>query len=225
MRMQLLKFSSLIFKPKIKKLFIMESKHTKPLILCYDWAKERFYDEPNLIRFWSKVNKGIEEDDCWIWTAGKNIDGYGLFSAKKGIGIWQSNNAHRISFALHNPGIVMPSHVCHSCDNPPCVNPKHLWAGSALLNSLDAKMKGRNRPFPNMSEGQFHHSAKLNALDIATIIRMHQLSMPASDLAIYFSVSKSTISTIIHSQRRVNEYAEILNTFNKIEVKFNVYPD
>ena len=86
-------------------------------------------------RFWSKVDKS---GDCWIWTANRNAKGYGFFK----IGSVNSL-AHRVSYDLC-VGEIPDGMLClHRCDNPPCVNPKHLWIGSNQQNMDDMKRKGR----------------------------------------------------------------------------------
>lgn len=88
-------------------------------------------------RFWEKVDK---TGDCWEWTGFKNRQGYGQFqvSTKNG------QPAHRVSFELANGKIPDGMHVCHKCDNPPCVRPDHLFLGTPSDNMKDMVKKGRN---------------------------------------------------------------------------------
>ena len=90
-------------------------------------------------RFMAKVSVQEGDDPCWEWTAAKNKAGYGMF--------WMPPNsvlAHRASYMLYEGEIPEGKFVCHSCDNPSCVNPDHLWIGDAHDNHRDMLHKGRS---------------------------------------------------------------------------------
>ena len=88
-------------------------------------------------RFWSKV-RVLGDDDCWIWT-GSKLRGYGLLCVKH-----KTLRATRISWMLANGREPLPEmDICHTCDNPECVNPAHLWEGTRSENLKDAWEKGR----------------------------------------------------------------------------------
>jgi hypothetical protein len=92
-------------------------------------------------RFWPKVDRG-GSDECWEWIGSRHPDGYGRIGAggKHGGTIY----AHRASWEIH--GNKIPNGLCvlHHCDNPPCVNPAHLFLGTQADNIKDKVAKGRN---------------------------------------------------------------------------------
>ena len=90
-------------------------------------------------RFWEKVSK---TDSCWVWTGVKTRGGYGYLHKSSGTE-QQSRRAHRISWELHNGQIPDGLWVLHKCDNPPCVNPDHLFLGDRKANMDDCAAKGR----------------------------------------------------------------------------------
>lgn len=110
--------------------------------------------------FWSKV-KILDSEKCWEWIGLRGHRGYGIF--KK---FGQPNKrAHRIAFGITHGKIDRALFVCHKCDNPSCVNPGHLFQGTALENTMDALNKGRLRGFPKVIRtwqiGENHWSKRL----------------------------------------------------------------
>jgi len=91
-------------------------------------------------RFWQKVDKSAGKNRCWIWSGAKDKNGYGRITKEKYV---KTYRAHVFSYELHNNQIPKGMLVCHSCDNPPCVNPKHLWIGTVRDNNHDKMKKGR----------------------------------------------------------------------------------
>lgn len=93
------------------------------------------------LRFWEKALLG---DGCWEWQAARDRKGYGRYAPIKGKAVF----AHRFAWEWMNGPIPIGLHICHHCDNPRCVRPDHLFAGTAGDNVRDAKTKGRMIPPP-----------------------------------------------------------------------------
>lgn len=93
-----------------------------------------------------KFMKSIEfKTDCWIYTRGKDRKKYGRFYIGR-----KSLGAHRVSYLIFKGDIDDGLFVCHTCDNPSCVNPQHLWLGTTQKNTEDMMKKGRLKtPFSN----------------------------------------------------------------------------
>jgi hypothetical protein len=115
-------------------------------------------------RFWDKVQIG-NPNECWPWLACKNNWGYGVFVIDK-----KQYGAHRFSWMLANEqDIPTGMQVCHSCDNPACVNPAHLWLGTHSDNVADKVLKGRTTKGRPTTFGENHGRAKLDNQDVREI--------------------------------------------------------
>jgi len=144
-------------------------------------------------RFWMYVNrKGPNE--CWIW-AGSDFDkgGYGRFKIDK-----ERWLVHRVAYAIQfqrDPGELL---VCHTCDNPPCVNPDHLFLGTHTDNNQDASYKGHT------AVGVKHPSHKLTWNDVCEMRRLWATGLYTQErLGRLFGVVQGTVSAVVlHRQRQ-----------------------
>lgn len=89
-------------------------------------------------RFWAKVDRR-GPDECWPWSGSRKPRGYGHFIIGR-----RDHNAHRLAYELANGPITDGMHVLHSCDNPPCCNPAHLFLGTHTDNMHDMRLKSRD---------------------------------------------------------------------------------
>lgn len=138
-------------------------------------------------RFWRYVKKR-SRDDCWLWTAKVERNGYGRIQ-EGGKGSSQIG-AHRLSFRIANG--FDPEVVMHTCDNPPCVNPAHLRAGTFKENTADMIAKGRKRTVVPL--GTNHPRAKLTE-DQVRFIRNNP-DIGHKRLAKMFEVGPTTIRSV-----------------------------
>lgn len=144
-------------------------------------------------RFWSKV---VVADGCWYWTASVNSAGYGRIS-------WQGvpKLAHRVSWELHYGAIPSGLLVCHHCDNPPCVNPEHLFLGTKLDNSIDMVAKGRSPKACGEKSGM----AKLTASQVADIRRLVRSGETQVFVASIYGVHPAHVSRLVNRKRWAHE--------------------
>lgn len=159
---------------------------------CYDASgqqRRKNYTHLSLEElFWPKVQKGTTEDDCWGWVGNTSPRGYGLVAAK-----WiraAAIRANRVSWMIHFGEIPDGLFVCHSCDNPPCTNPKHLFLGTAADNSADRLRKGRR--------GNMSH--KLDPDYIPVIRRWLADGDAQRKVALCFGVTQATVRRVGNGQ-------------------------
>lgn len=137
-------------------------------------------------RFWEKVRKTSR---CWLWT-GQRPNGYGrldTYAPKRA-----NYSAHRMSWTIHKGEIPSGLHVLHRCDNPACVNPKHLFLGDQKANNADKIAKKRH-----VRGSGFPHS-KLTDKSVASIKAQYQKGgITQTSLAGKYGVSRSQISGIV----------------------------
>ena len=123
-----------------------------------------------------------QSDGCWEWLGPKNHNGYGVLSVGKG----KKMLAHRWSYDFFNK-LFNQMHVCHSCDNPLCVNPKHLFAGTDADNHDDKAKKLRA-------------GKALNPSDVFEIKNLFKLPITLEEIAKRYGCSRKSIQRIKNGQ-------------------------
>ncbi len=156
---------------------------------CWRFVKSSHARAAMPDRFWANVAMA-GFDECWEWKGRSGHYGYGAFD-------WggRPHIASRLAYELttgKDPGSLF---VCHTCDNPPCCNPRHLWLGTHRDNMRDAAKKGRMKGGGLM--GEAHGCAKLSEADVLAI---RKSAARNCDLAAHYGITPEAISSI---RRRV----------------------
>jgi DNA-binding XRE family transcriptional regulator len=130
--------------------------------------------------FW-RFCKPAGENDCWEWHGGRMLTGYGVIGRRRG-----NLLAHRICWEIHYGPIPRGMLVRHTCDNPPCVNPRHLLLGTDRDNTLDKCHRMRN---PSIL-------SKDDVFRVRSLIADGNLKQ--RQIADIFGVSRETVNAIKH---------------------------
>jgi len=143
-------------------------------------------DEATIERFWNNVDKS---GDCWVWTAGR-CQNYGRFG-------WGPRTA-RSRTTTHRLSMILAGHeladkqVLHHCDNPPCVNPDHLYLGNHMDNMRDRMQR-------NPGSCKTRGNSKLVAGQVRIIRAWERYPwMSRAKLMHTFGINKSSMSMIIN---------------------------
>ena len=143
-------------------------------------------------RFWRFVRKG-KAAQCWPWKGSVRGAGYGRIKHNG-----KDRLAHRVSYEINRGPIPDGMLVCHHCDNPSCVNPKHLFVGTQKENLADRNAKGRFHPV----KGEQHGRSKLTEDQVKKIILD---ARPQREIAADFGIDRAMVSHIKrgHSWRHI----------------------
>jgi len=149
----------------------------------------------DIVRFCKKIQAG-EASECWPWKAGAFKDGYGAFRVRVAHGVFRQVIATRIAFKLWTGVDPVGMLVCHTCDNPSCCNPNHLFLGTSTTNERDKIAKKRRPRLLGTRSGV----AKLTDASVVTIRSMAAVGLNHKSIAEHFGVDRSTISLAVRGK-------------------------
>lgn len=137
-------------------------------------------------RFQEKYSTGTE-GECWVWKAYRNKHGYGQFYVDGRL-----EYAHRASWLLHRgEKLRTDEYICHTCDNPSCVNPSHLFKGSQKDNMVDMTRKKR------LVVG----NQKINERQVGVAKFLRESGVPVKDIASLYGIDRGHASRITRGMR------------------------
>lgn len=140
-------------------------------------------------RFWSKVHKGV---GCWSWQGARCRDGYGCIRVAG-----HTLSAHRVSWVLATgKSLASRNHVLHTCDNPRCVRPSHLFLGSHSDNMNDMAQKGRARGVAR--RGVDNPAVRLLEKDVRAIRKQRSAGATYRELGARFGVNPATAWHVVN---------------------------
>lgn len=134
----------------------------------------------------------VAPNECWLWRGPVGSKGYGNLQIREDV--W---SAHRLSYAMHHGDLPADRFICHHCDNPPCVNPAHLYAGTPQDNINDKVARGRLAdPLP----GELNPNAKLTAAQVAAIRERIALGSTQRAVGREFGIAQSHVGRIVRRE-------------------------
>lgn len=149
-----------------------------------------------LCRFMAKVklrNSSQFSSGCWHWIGARNADGYGILHVKG-----KTQLAHRFLFALlSNKKLSVEELICHRCDTPSCVNPAHLFLGTASDNMRDMIAKGRDRK-STVRYGENVSTSRFKEVDVLEMRRLYKAGASSyAEIGNIYGARASVIHSIV----------------------------
>ena len=153
---------------------------------------------------WNKIDTSGINGECWEWQGRRWFDGdkYGRIEIRTKDGCLIRTSPHRVVYLLTHGGKIPPRMcICHTCDNPPCCRPDHLWLGTYAENNQDARDKGRLIA----ARGEEHGLAKLTWKEVQAIRQQYAEGAKHYELAQEFGVNEANVGRIIRNEQWVVE--------------------
>ena len=176
-------------------------------------------------RFWAQVNKQgplYGGTPCWLWT-GNTVRGYGQTTPpSEGDGKQRKVYAHRLTYEwTHGPTVL---DICHHCDTPACVNPNHLFAGTANENLADGRRKGRvlRSPAAYRFRKTGETGVKLTEFQVAAVRAEIAQGLPQVQIAQRFGITKGYVSLIKKGARKAHVSDPLSAAFERVAHHVNL---
>lgn len=172
--------------------------------------------EKRTAAFWARVDiKG--PDECWPWLGSKTDGGYGTCNYGP-----LGTTAHRVAYLLQGNILTDEQQVLHSCDNPPCMNPAHLFAGTQVENLEDMRRKGRAPDYRNF--GEHNGRSRFTDKEVKAIRIAHEHGSSQTELARAFDVSITSINRIVHGKSHKHETPQTREDNPALEPLVDTFP-
>lgn len=159
---------------------------------------------PLISRMLAKIDVSGGEDACHPWLGTKSREGYGMIYNQP---TRRKERAHRMMYEILHGPITDPELVVrHTCDNPPCCNPKHLLLGTRKQNAEDRGKRKRGRE--HRQSGEANTNAKLFDADVARVFAFRDQGWTQVRIAAEVGVKQPQVSRILNGASRSGVLSE-----------------
>jgi len=136
-----------------------------------------------------RFNSVEDSNGCWLWQGGKTTFGHGIIAVNR-----KSHLAHRVAYKIWKDRVPLNMFVCHTCDNPKCINPDHLFIGTQDDNMKDMANKGRSNN--GIQKGEKNPQSQLTDRQVRRIKRLLLNGHTRKEIANKFGVNEAVVGFI-----------------------------